>query len=341
VTTVGGQGGLALVLQRWRRPAGGTEREPPPAARKAPGAFGAVGRAGLVLVGLTALAGLAAPIIAPSGYDDQDLGHALRPPVWAGGEWGAPLGTDQLGRDVLSRLLHGARTSVLLCVPAVLVAGALGVLLGLGSGYVGGRLDAVVMGVVEIQLSFPYLLLAIAFMALLQPSLTNLFAVLVLRSWVTYARLTRVSVLSLAQREFVLLARAMGATDRRVLFRHIAPNVLTPSIVVSSFQFAELIVVESSLSFLGLGVQPPTPSWGSMLSQGREYIFTAWWLVALPGVAIVLIVLGANLLGDALRDVLDPRTRSVAGRRVRLARRRMGRLATAESSAARPGGPRS
>ncbi|MGH7266670.1 MAG: ABC transporter permease, partial [Candidatus Rokuibacteriota bacterium] len=313
-------------------------RGPASAAGKPPRAFGAVGGAGLVLVGLAVLAGLAAPVIAPAGYDDQDLSHPLRPPVWAGGEWSTPLGTDQLGRDVLSRVLHGARTSVLLCGPAVLVAGVLGALLGLGSGYAGGRLDAVIMGIVEIQLSFPYLLLAIAFMALLQPSLANLFAVLVLRSWVAYARLTRVSVLSLKQREFVLVARAMGASDRRILFRHIAPNVLTPSIVVSSFQFAELIVVESSLSFLGLGVPPPTPSWGSMLSQGRDYIFTAWWLVALPGVAIVLIVLGANVLGDALRDVLDPRTRALAGRRVRLTRNGVGRLAPREPSAARPAG---
>ena len=172
------------------------------------------------------------------------------------------------------------------------------------------------MSVVEAQLSLPYLLFAIAFMALLGPSLLNLILVLVLRSWVVYAQLVRVAVLSMRSREFVTVAVALGASDGRILFRHIAPNVLAPVLVVSSFQLAELIIVESSLGFLGLGVQPPTPSWGSMLSQGREYIATAWWLVAFPGLAIIVTVLGANLFGDALRDALDPRlrTRGVGGR---------------------------
>jgi len=149
-------------------------------------------------------------------------------------------------------------------------------------------------------------------MALLGPSLVNLVVVLVLRSWVVYARLVRVAVLSMKSREFVTVAVALGADDARILFRHIAPNVLAPALVVSSFQLAELIIVESSLGFLGLGVQPPTPSWGSMLSQGREYIATAWWLVAFPGLAIIVTVLGANLFGDALRDALDPRLRTRA-----------------------------
>ena len=182
--------------------------------------------------------------------------------------------------------------------------------LGLVSGWAGGRVDAAIMSVVEAQLSLPYLLFAIAFMALLGSSLTNLVIVLVLRSWVVYAQLVRVSVLSMKTREFVTVAVALGARGSRVLFRHIAPNVLASALVVSSFQLAELIIVESSLGFLGLGVQPPTPSWGSMLSQGREYLGSAWWLVTFPGLAIVVTVLGANLFGDALRDALDPRLRT-------------------------------
>ena len=215
----------------------------------------------------------------------------------------------------MSRIVYGARTSLLLALSSVILAAAIGVTLGLVSGWAGGRTDAAIMSVVEAQLSLPYLLMAIAFMALLGPSLVNLVVVLVLRSWVVYARLVRVAVLSMKSREFVTVAVALGAGDARILFRHIAPNVLAPALVVSSFQLAELIIVESSLGFLGLGVPPPIPSWGSMLSQGREYIATAWWLVTFPGVAIIVTVLGANLFGDALRDALDPRlrTRAAAG----------------------------
>ena len=272
---------------------------------------------GLVILVVALLTGIFADVLAPHGYDDQDLGAMLKPPVMAGGTWSNPLGTDPLGRDVLSRVVYGARTSLFLALGAVLVAAGVGVVLGLVSGYAGGRIDAAIMSVVEAQLSLPYLLFAIAFMALLGPTVFNLVIVLVLRSWVVYAQLVRVSVLSMSAREFVTVAVALGASDARVLFRHIAPNVLAPALVVSSFQLAELIIVESSLSFLGLGLQPPTPSWGSMLSQGREYISTAWWLVTFPGLAIIVTVLGANLFGDALRDALDPRLRRLVPRRRR------------------------
>jgi peptide/nickel transport system permease protein len=253
------------------------------------------------------LVGILAPVVAPFGYDDQDLARRLQPPRWT--SWSSPslLGTDPLGRDVWSRMVYGARTSLLLAGSAVLLASVLGSVLGLVSGYVGGRVDEGVMAATEIQLSFPYLLFAIAFMALLRPSVTNLLIVLVLRSWVVYVRLIRVSVLSMKEREFVNVAVALGASDSRVLFRHIAPNVVTPAIIVSTFQFAELIIVEASLSFLGLGIQPPLPSWGSMLGESREYLFDAWWLVAFPGAAIMAVVLGANLVGDGIRDWLDPR----------------------------------
>jgi len=271
----------------------------------------AVGPGGLVLVGLVLVAA-GAPVLAPHDVSGLDLLRRLAPPAWsAGGSWAHPFGTDPLGRDVLSRVIYGARTSLTIAGAAMLVAAAIGILLGLCSGYAGSWLDALIMRVADIQLSFPYLLLAIAVMALLRPSLTNLMIVLVLRSWVVYARLVRVLTLSAREREFVTAARAMGGSAARIVFRHIAPNVVGASIVVSSFQLAELIIVESSLSFLGLGVQPPTPSWGGMVSEGRAYVGNAWWLSAFPGLAIVLAVLGANLTGDSLRRALDPRLRGV------------------------------
>ena len=281
-----------------------------PARPVARGGLAGLAGAGLVILVVALLVAAFADFIAPRGYDDQDLAFALQPPAWAGGTWANPLGTDPLGRDVLSRVIYGARTSLLLALGSVLLAAAVGVTLGLVSGWAGGRVDAVVMSAVEAQLSLPYLLFAIAFMALLGSSITNLVIVLVLRSWVVYAQLVRVSVLSMKTREFVTVAVALGARGSRILLRHIAPNVIAPALVVSSFQLAELIIVESSLGFLGLGVQPPTPSWGSMLSQGREYLGSAWWLVTFPGLAIIVTVLGANLFGDALRDALDPRLRN-------------------------------
>jgi peptide/nickel transport system permease protein len=281
-----------------------------PAVAAARPRMGGVAGGGLAILAVALAVALFAGALAPHGYDDQDLAAALQPPVGFGGGWSNALGTDPLGRDVLSRVVYGARTSLLLALSSVLIAASVGVTLGLVSGWAGGRIDALLMSVVEAQLSLPYLLFAIAFMALLGPSLLNLIIVLVLRSWVVYAQLVRVSVLSMKTREFVTVAVALGARDSRILIRHIAPNVVAPALVVSSFQLAELIIVESSLGFLGLGVQPPTPSWGSMLSQGREYIATAWWLVTFPGLAIIVTVLGANLFGDALRDALDPRLRS-------------------------------
>jgi ABC-type dipeptide/oligopeptide/nickel transport system permease subunit len=274
-------------------------------------AWRAVGPGGVVLA-LVLTVAIGAPLLAPHDVTAFDLLHRLSPPAWdAGGSWTHPFGTDPLGRDVLSRVIHGARTSLGIAGVAMLIAAALGILLGLLSGYAGSWADALIMRLADIQLSFPYLLLAIAVMALLKPSLINLVVVLVLRSWVVYARLIRVVTLSTREREFVTAARALGGGGARVVFRHIAPNVVGPSIVVSSFQLAELIIVESSLSFLGLGVQPPTPSWGSMVSEGRAYVSSAWWLAAFPGLAIVLTVLGANLTGDALRRALDPRLRGV------------------------------
>jgi ABC-type dipeptide/oligopeptide/nickel transport system permease subunit len=264
------------------------------------------------MVAVVVLAALLAPVLAQHGLTAFDLSHRLVPPIWEeGSDWAHPLGTDALGRDVLTRVLHGARTSLGVAGVAVLLAAAVGIVLGLLSGYAGAWADALIMRLADVQLSFPYLLLAIAVMALLKPSLLNLVIVLVLRSWVVYARLIRVVTLSARERDFVVAARALGGGGARIVFRHIAPNVVGPAIVVSSFQLAELIIVESSLSFLGLGVQPPTPSWGTILNEGKEFLAQAPWVSLFPGAAIMLVVLSLNLLGDWLRDRLDPKLRNV------------------------------
>jgi peptide/nickel transport system permease protein len=263
---------------------------------------------GLGLLLLVIGVALGAPLLAPHGYAQQDLSQAMRPPAWMpSGSAAHPLGTDPLGRDIWSRIVWAADVSLGIAVVSVVIAMTIGVALGLLAGYHGGLLDIVVMRVADVQLAFPYILLAIAVMALLQPSLTNLVLVLALPGWMVYARTVRGSVLSLKQHEFVDAARALGASDMRVIFRHLAPNVLAPVIVLSSFQVAQIIIAEASLSFLGVGVQPPMPSWGTMLNQGREYLSSAWWLGTFPGIAIIIAVLGTNLFGDGLRDALDPR----------------------------------
>jgi peptide/nickel transport system permease protein len=256
------------------------------------------------LVGCVALVAIFGPMIAPYDVDAQDLRGRL-----AGPSAVHLLGTDALGRDVLSRLLFGARVSFSITLGATFLAMLFGTTIGLLSGYHGGWLDAVVMRLVDVQLAFPSLLLALTLAALLRPSLPILILVLFIRSWIIYARLIRASAIATREREFVEAAVVSGASSTRILLRHIAPSALHLVVIVSTFQLAELIILEASLSFLGLGVQPPTPSWGSMLSEGRPYMTTAWWLAAFPGLAIVLTVLGANILGDALRDWLDPRTK--------------------------------
>jgi peptide/nickel transport system permease protein len=263
---------------------------------------------GLALLLLVIGVALGAPFLAPHGYAQQDLSQAMRPPAWMpSGSAAHLLGTDPLGRDIWSRIVWAADVSLGIAVVSVVIAMTIGVALGLLAGFHGGLLDIVVMRAADVQLAFPYILLAIAVMALLQPSLTNLVLVLALPGWMVYARTVRGSVLSLKEHEFVDAARALGASDMRVIFRHLAPNVLAPVIVLSSFQVAQIIIAEASLSFLGVGVQPPMPSWGTMLNQGREYLSSAWWLGTFPGIAIIIAVLGTNLFGDGLRDALDPR----------------------------------
>lgn len=249
--------------------------------------------------------------LAPYGPDEQDITRRLRPPAWDGG--GNVLGTDELGRDILSRLMYGARISLTVGIVAVAVSAPLGVLVGLVAGYVGRRTDDVLMRVTEVQLAIPTILLAIAVVAVLGPGLRNVIITLAVTGWTLYARLVRGETLSVKGRDYVQAARAAGAGDIRLMFRHVLPNVLSPVIVVAVFAVANMIILEATLSFLGLGVEPRVVTWGSMLNNGRLYLSTAWWLTAFPGLAIFLTVLAVNLLGDYLRDWLDPRLRGTLG----------------------------
>src|SRR5262245_7735668 len=263
---------------------------------------------GLGVIAAAVLVAALAPLLAPADPPKGDLLDRLSPPAWArGGALAHPLGTDTLGRDVLSRLIHGARVSLMVGFTTVIIAGVGGVVLGVLGGYYGGRLDDVLMRIGDIQLAFPVLLLGVALLAVLGASIGNLIFVLSLSGWITYARIVRGETLSIKERGFVEAARALGAGDGHVIRRHVLPNVWAPLVVVATFSVARMIIAEASLSFLGLGVPPPAPSWGAMLDEGRNYITTGWWLALFPGLAIMLVVLGINLVGDWLRDVLDPR----------------------------------
>jgi peptide/nickel transport system permease protein len=263
---------------------------------------------GLCVVALVLATALAAPLLSPFDPFEQNIGERLRPPGSrdVAGRFHV-LGSDHLGRDLLARILYGARPALMVGFAAVLISGVLGMAAGLIAGYFGGRVDDVLMRLADIQLAFPFILLAIAVIGVLGPSLPTIIAVIGVSSWVVYARVVRGAVLSLTEREFVQAALALGSGDRRVVLRHILPNAFTPWLVVATLDMARVIVIESALSFLGLGVQPPTPTWGGMLADGRVYISTAWWLATFPGLAILVTVLGINLFGDGLRDTLDPR----------------------------------
>jgi peptide/nickel transport system permease protein len=263
---------------------------------------------GLAVVAASILLATVAPALAPADPVRNDLLARLAPPAWVeGGSWQHPLGTDTLGRDVVSRLLYGARVSLIVGFSAVVVAGVLGLGLGLAAGYYGGRVDEALMRVGDVQLAFPALVLAIAVLAVVGSGLGSIVLVLGVTGWVTYARIARGETLSLRHREFVEGARALGAGDAAILWRHVLPNVLPSITVVATFSVARTIIAEASLSFLGLGLPPPAPSWGAMLDEGRNYLTTGWWLALFPGLAILAVVLGINVVGDWLRDTLDPR----------------------------------
>lgn len=265
--------------------------------------------AGIVILLTMVLAAVFAPVVAPYDPDWQERGDRLVGPLTRSEKTGNfyLLGTDPLGRDILSRLIYGARTSLMIGFLSVAVSAPVGVLLGLLSGYGNKWLDDIVMRVADIQLAFPFILLAMVIVSVLGPSIRNLILVLAVSGWVIYARVVRGQVMRLRQMEFVQSAEAVGCTWQRILFRHLMPNALTPAIVLVTFGLASMILLESSLSFLGLGVQPPTPSWGAMLNEARNYIAQAWWASVMPGAAIMLTVLSVNFLGDWLRDILDPR----------------------------------
>jgi peptide/nickel transport system permease protein len=263
-----------------------------------------------VPVALALVAALAAPWLAPASPTSAELAARLKPPGWqAAALPGHPLGTDLLGRDVLSRLIWGARISLVIAVAATALGAVVGSLIGLLSGYYRGRLDRVITKLIDIQLAFPFVLLAIAVIAVAGPSVPVLVVVLAIGAWVAHARIVRGLVLSLRERDYVQAAVALGAGTPRVLFRHLLPEILSVIVVLATFDVGRIIILESTLSFLGLGVQPPTPSWGSDLRDAAAYVRQAWWTATFPGLAIMVVVLGLNLLGDALRDALDPRTR--------------------------------
>ncbi|WP_083186536.1 ABC transporter permease [Dissulfuribacter thermophilus] len=257
---------------------------------------------GLVLVFLLAVVAIFAQYIAPYNPQQIDTYHILEAPSAL-----HPLGTDSLGRDVLSRLIYGARISLLVGIVAVGIATAIGTVLGAIAGFYGGIWDILIMRLVDIMLCFPTIFLVMAVIAFLEPSIWNIMVVIGLTSWMGVCRLVRAEFMSLRSRDFVLAAKVIGVNDMRLLFSHILPNAIAPVIVSATLGVGSAILTESALSFLGIGVQPPTPSWGNMLTSGKDNIEIAWWLSVFPGLAILLTVLAYNLLGEGLRDVLDPR----------------------------------
>lgn len=268
------------------------------------GAFGL-----LVMLALVVIA-IAAPVLAPHDPAAQSLGTRLQPPFWyENGDWTHPLGTDNLGRDLLSRIIFGSRISLIVGLSVVAAAGLFGVVMGLLAGYRGGRTDSAIMRVVDTQISFPGLLLAIILLAVLGPSLRTVIVVLAINGWMIYARITRGVVLSVRETPYVEAAELVGCRPRRVVFRHILPNLTSPLLTIGILEFARIVLAEAALSFLGLGIQPPQVSWGLDVAAGKNYMFNAWWLVTFPGVAIALTVLGVNLLASWLRIVFDPRER--------------------------------
>src|SRR5438046_1101183 len=250
-----------------------------------------------------------APYVASQDPARQSLIRRFTPPLWAhGGSLAYPLGTDQVGRDILSRIIYRARVSLAVRISAVLVRLTVGVTLGLLSGCLRGRVDTVIMTVVDVTLSFPQLLLALAFVAALGPSLLTIIVVLGLTGWERYVRVVRSEVLALREKEFIEAARAIGVGRPRIIFRHVLPNTMSSIVVLSTLQVAQTILAEAALSFLGVGSGRAYPTWGQMISLGRDFVTVAWWLPTLPGLAILLTVLAINLVGDRLRDALDPRS---------------------------------
>jgi ABC-type dipeptide/oligopeptide/nickel transport system permease subunit len=266
------------------------------------------GLTGFAILLLVVLVAAFAPTLAPHDPAASIVANRFAPPGWAdGGSWAHVLGGDNLGRDIFSRVVVGTRASIVIGFSVVLAAMVIGSLVGAVSGYLGGAVDAVIMRIVDFQLSFPFILLAIIFMAILGPGLWSTMAALAFAIWVNYARLVRGETLKLRELEFIEAARVIGVSDTAIVLRHVLPNVMPTIIVMATLDVAWVIIFEAALSFLGLGVQPPTPSWGVMISEGRNYLYESHWMSLGPGLSILITSIGINLLGDFLRDTYDPR----------------------------------
>ena len=265
-----------------------------------------------VLLIVLVIPALFAELIAPHDPIDGNLRARLLPPAWTdGGDWSYPLGSDRQGRDILSRMIFGARTAALVSLAALAVGATIGSLLGLVAGYLGSWWDHIIMRLVDINLSLPLILLALVLVVLFEPGTATTVAVVALLLWSRYARQVRAEVLTLKEMDFVARARVAGASNVRIIFRHILPNVFNTIIVLATLQVGNVILLEASLSFLGAGIPPPNPAWGVMVAEGRDFIVTSWWLSVIPGLAIMFTVLSMNLLGDWLRDYLDPKLRQL------------------------------
>ena len=266
--------------------------------------------AGVLFIALLGVVAAAAPWLAPQDPIRQSLRGRLSPPTLEGTDGRSHLfGTDHLGRDVLSRVIYGSRVSLVIGFSAVVIGGLLGSALGILAGFAGPRVDAVIMTVADAQLAFPFILLAIGIIAVLGPSFPTLIVVIGLSGWVSYARILRSQVLVLRSREFVEAIHALGGSVWRVVLRHVLPNVMSSIVVVATLELARSIVLEATLSFLGLGIQPPTPSWGGMIQEGRDYLDSAWWISTFPGIVLMLTSIVVSRTGDGLRDLLDPTLR--------------------------------
>ncbi len=266
----------------------------------------------IIILGAFLIAGAFADLI--SAYDPENivLLERLTPPaLQEGGSWAHPLGTDNLGRDILSRVMYGARVSLLvvaICIPA---SALIGTFTGLIAGWRGGWWDRTLMRLVDIQLALPAILFALLIAVVFGASLRNVIIIIIVFTWSSYARLVRADVLSLREQEFIIAARSSGASDKRILFRHILPNLLNTIVIMATLEIPQVILIEAALSFLNVGVAPGTPSWGAMISEGRNFMTIAWWPIWMPGIAILLVSLTGNLMGDWLRDLLDPRLRNL------------------------------
>jgi peptide/nickel transport system permease protein len=268
------------------------------------------GFTGVALVAALLLMAVAAPLIAPYSPTAQDLRSRLVPPVWEeSGSWKHILGTDHLGRDLLSRVIHGSRVSLAVGMAVVLIAGTMGVVLGLIAGYRGGRTDSFIMRWIDTQVAFPGLLIALIILAVIGPSMLTVILVLSFNGWMVYGRMTRGAVLSVRQTAYVEAAELVGCSATRVVFRHILPNLTSPLLTLAVLEFARIVLAEAALSFLGMGIQPPATSWGLDVATGKNYMFRAWWLVTFPGAAISVTVLAINLVASWMRLVSDPQER--------------------------------